>query len=136
MKANSYRKHFNVEDKEEYELISIPEFEEFEEVEEPKERLDEMESDVRLLQTELHDIERYTPSIIAKITKPQPFAPYLVKVRKNTLQREGPGENYKIFGPILKNDIFKILEEKNDEFGAVWGKLNRGWIPISDCRKL
>ena len=35
-----------------------------------------------------------------------------------------------------KNDIFKILEEKNDEFGAVWGKLNRGWIPISDCRKL
>ena len=136
MKANSYQKHFNVEDKEEYELISIPEFSEFEKVEEPEEKLDEMESDVRLLQTELHDIERYTPSIIAKITKPQPFAPYLVKVRKNTLQREGPGENYKIFGPIPKNDIFKILEEKNDEFGAAWGKLNRGWIPISDCRKL
>ena len=136
MKANSYQKHFNVEDKEEYELISIPEFSEFEKVEEPEEKLDEMESDVRLLQTELHDIERYTPSIIAKITNPQPFAPYLVKVRKNTFQREGPGENYKILGPIPKNDIFKILEEKNDEFGAVWGKLNRGWIPISDCRKL
>ena len=133
MKANSYRKHFNVEDKEEYESISVPEFEE---VEEPEEELDEMESDVRLLQTELHDIERYTPSIIAKITKPQPFAPYLVKVRKNTLQREGPGENYKVLGSIPKHDVFKILEEKNDEFGAVWGKLNRGWIPISDCRKL
>ena len=136
MKANSYRKHFNVEDKEEYELISIPEFEEFEEVEEPKEKLDEMELDVRLLQKELHDIEKYTPPIMVKITKPQPFAPYLVKVRKNTLQREGPGENYKILGSIPKHDIFKILEEKKDEFGAVWGKLNRGWIPIGDCRKL
>ena len=136
MKANSYRKHFNVEDKEEYELISIPEFSEFEKVEEPEEKLDEMESDVRLLQTELHDIERYTPSIIAKITKPQPFAPYLVKVRKNTLQREGPGENYKVLRSIPKHDIFKILEEKKDELGAVWGKLNRGWIPIGDCRKL
>ena len=133
MKANSYRKNFNVEDKEEYGVISVPEFEE---VEEPEEELDEMESDVRLLQTELRDIERYTPSTIAKITKPQPFAPYLVKVRKNTLQREGPGENYKVLGSIPKHDVFKILEEKKDEFGAVWGKLNRGWIPIGDCRKL
>ena len=133
MKANSYRKNFNVEDKEEYGVISVPEFEE---VEEPEEELDEMESDVRLLQTELHDIERYTPSIMVKTPKPQPFVPYLVKVRKNTLQREGPGENYKVLGSIPKHDVFKILEEKKDEFGAVWGKLNRGGSPSGDCREL
>ena len=127
MKANSYRKHFNVEDKEEYESISIPEFEE--------EELDEMEEDVKLLQSELDDVEKYSPSI--KEAPKEPFTPYLISVLNNNVsRREAPGKNNKANGRVVKNDIFKILEEATDENGLLWGKTKFGWIPISDCRKL
>lgn len=104
--------------------------------EDEPEELDEMESDVRLFQSELKDIERYTPSIITNITKPQPFVPYLVSVLNNVPRREGPGENYKRNGAVIKNDVFKILEEATDENGFLWGKIKLGWIPLSQCRKL
>ena len=99
------------------------------------EELDEMEEDVKLLQSELDDVEKYSPSI--KETPKEPFAPYLISVLNNNVpRREAPGENNKINGFVIKRDVFKILEEATDENGLLWGKTKFGWIPIGDCRKL
>ena len=128
MKAYDYLKN-ELEPEEEPELEE--EFkEEFEE-----EELDEMEEDVKLLQSELHDVEKYSPSI--KEAPKEPFTPYLISVLNNNVsRREAPGKNNKANGRVVKNDIFKILEEATDENGLLWGKTKFGWIPISDCRKL
>ena len=127
MKAYDYLKN-ELEPEEEPELEE--EFkEEFEE-----EELDEMEEDVKLLQSELHDVEKYSPSI--KEASKEPFTPYLISVLNNNVsRREAPGENNKVNGRVVKNDIFKILEEATDENGLLWGKTKFGWIPLNQCRK-
>ena len=127
MKAYDYLKN-ELEPEEEPELEE--EFkEEFEE-----EELDEMEEDVKLLQSELHDVEKYSPSI--KEAPKEPFTPYLISVLNNNVsRREAPGENNKVNGRVVKNDIFKILEEATDENGLLWGKTKFGWIPLNQCRK-
>ena len=82
--------------------------EELEELEDLEE-LDEMEEDVKLLQSELDDVEKYSPSI--KEAPNEPFAPYLISVLNNNVpRREAPGENNKINGFVIKRDVFKILE--------------------------
>ena len=108
--------------------------EELEELEDLEE-LDEMEEDVKLFQSELDDVEKYSPSI--KEAPKEPFTPYLISVLNNNVpRREAPGENNKINGFVIKRDVFKILEEATDENGLLWGKTKFGWIPISNCRKL
>lgn len=129
MKAYDYLKN-ELEPEEEPELEE--EFEEELEEELEEEELDEMESEL-----EFNDTERYTPSIITNIKEPQLFNPYLVSVlNTNVSRREGPGENYKRNGFIIKHDIFKILEEATDEDGFTWGKIKFGWIPLRECKKI
>ena len=106
-----------------------------EEPEEELEELDEMEEDVKLLQSELDDVEKYSPSI--KEAPKEPFTPYLISVLNNNVsRREAPGENNKVNGRVVKNDIFKILEETMDKNGLLWGKTKFGWIPLNQCRKV
>ena len=54
------------------------------------------------------------------------FTPYMVKVTTDTLRiRKGPGLNYDIVGYVHKNEIYTIVDKKDN-----WGKLKSGagWI--------
>jgi len=61
------------------------------------------------------------------------FSPYLVRVDVAVLNyRSGPGLDYKINGTVKRNQIYTIVDEKND-----WGKLKSGagWLYLPYTKK-
>ena len=62
------------------------------------------------------------------------FSPYIVRITAGKLNyRQGPGTNYKVYGQVLKNQVYTIIKEKNG-----WGKLKSGagWISLEYTKKI
>jgi len=66
-------------------------------------------------------------------TEEAPYLPYKVRVTTNSLNiRKGAGKNYDVVGKITDGGVYTIIEEKDGQGAAKWGRLKseKGWISL------
>lgn len=60
--------------------------------------------------------------------------PYQIPLSGNTPIHKGPGDHYAYRQDVGEDGVFTIVEEINDVYGRVWGRLKSGlgWVCVSD----